>query len=158
MSRVMNFLFIWRFNCRLLVSFCYRCLFLLFTCVSVSWSWHDLWPDGPWDVEGNVRLLFGGNLFFFFWWLFHVFRRDVKGSCQTPALNVCLYLWEKKLVTIQASFCKKKKPNRPTHLITNPLHPLVTPLCVCGSLLFPLPSTDGHLCSISTLITQRSAL
>lgn len=114
----MNFLFIWRFNCRLLVSFCYRCLFLLFTCVSVSWSWHDLWPDGPWDVEGNVRLLFGGNLFFFlfFWWLFHVFRRDVKGSCQTPSLNVCLYLWGKKLVTIQTSCCKKKNP---TDLLTS---------------------------------------
>lgn len=134
----MNFLFIWRFNCRLLVSFCYRCLFLLFTCVSVSWSWHDLWPDGPWDVEGNVRLLSGGNLVFFFWWLFHVFRRDVKGSCQTPALNVCLYLWGKKLVTIQTSFCKKKK----TQQTYSPHHESSPPfgdstLCVRFS---PLPS------------------
>lgn len=136
----MNFLFIWRFNCRLLVSFCYRCLFLLFTCVSVSWSWHDLWPDGPWDVEGNVRLLFGGNLFFFcFSGDFSTFLDEMWRVHVRRLLLMFVYICgEKKLVTIQTSCCKKKK----TQQTYSPHHESSPPfgdstLCVRFS---PLPS------------------
>lgn len=113
----MNFLFIWRFNCRLLVSFV---IAVCFYCLPVS-AFHEADMTCDLMVHGMLREMFvccpGETCFFlFFWWLFHVFRRYVKGSCQTPALNVCLYLWEKKLVTIQTSFCKKKNP---TDLLTS---------------------------------------
>lgn len=106
----MNFLFIWRFNCRLLVSFV---IAVCFYCLPVS-AFHEADMTCDLMVHGMLREMFvccSGETCFFFSGDFSTFLDEMWRVHVRRLLLMFVYICgEKKRVTIQTSFCKKKNP------------------------------------------------